>query len=336
MKTAHNVQLTSAEIANLWTSYQQDSMLICVIGTFLSHVEDKEIQSVLKYVLKLSQEHIPKLKSFYNEEQIVIPDGFSAEADVNQTAPRLFTDDFYLFYIQNMGKIGMEGYTTALSNSARLDIREYYTECLNESSKLYNKATEVMLSKGTFIRAPYIPKPQMVEYVQKQSYLAGWVGRRPLNAIETSNIYFNLIQNQLGRTLAMGFGQVGKSQKVRDYMIRGMTISDKHVEVFGSVLSQDYLPSASAWSTLPTDSTVSPFSDKLLMAHMVALNGAGIGHYGRSLGTSPRRDLGLDYVRLIAEIGKFADDGANIMIDNGWMEQRPQAVDREKLAKGKK
>jgi hypothetical protein len=30
-----------------------------------------------------------------------------------------------------------------------------------------------------------------------------------------------MIQNQLGRTLLMGFSQVAKSQKVRDYMVRG-------------------------------------------------------------------------------------------------------------------
>ncbi|WP_019414540.1 DUF3231 family protein [Paenisporosarcina sp. TG20] len=336
MKTKHNIELTSAEIASLWTSYQQDSLSICTIEFFLLNIKDREISTILKHALKLSQAHIQKLEAFFQKEEYPIPHGFSLEEDVNLESPRLFADDFYLFYIQNMGKIGMEGNTIALCNSARLDISEYYTECLNESSKLYNMSTGVMLSKGLFIRSPYIPKPKMVEYVQKQSYLAGKINRRPLNVIETSNIYFNLIQNQLGRTLAMGFSQVAKSQSVRDYMIRGMDISDKQVEVFGSILSEDHLPSASSWSTLPTDSTVAAFSDKLLMAHFNALNAAGIGHYGRSLSQSPRRDLGAHYIRLMAEIVKFAEDGANIMIDNSWLEQPPLAADRNKLAKHKK
>jgi hypothetical protein len=42
-QTEHNIKLTSAEIANLWSSYQSDSMAICTMGTFLSNVEDKEI-----------------------------------------------------------------------------------------------------------------------------------------------------------------------------------------------------------------------------------------------------------------------------------------------------
>jgi hypothetical protein len=235
--------------------------------------------------------------------------------------------------LKQMGS-GLAQYSLNLSNSARLDMCEYFTECLNESARLLNKATEVMLSKGTFIRAPFIPKPTMVEFVQKQSYLAGWFGHiRPLNVIEISNIYFNLIQNQLGRTLLMGFAQVAKSKKVHDYMIRGRDIANKHVEVFGSLLSVEFLPSASAWNTLPTDSTVAPLSDKLMMFHTSMLNAAGVGHYGISLGQSPRRDLAANYVRLAAEIGAYAEDGANI-VENSWLEQPPHAADRNTLKNG--
>jgi hypothetical protein len=247
----------------------------------------------------------------------------------------LYTDDFYLFYILNVGKIGLEFYTHSLSNCARLDIREYFTECLNESARLLNKATEVMLKKGTFIRAPYIPTAKKVEYIQKQSYLAGWFGhRRPLNAIEISHIFINMIQNQLGRTFLMGFSQVAKIQQVRDYMVRGRNISDKHVEIFGSLLSKEFLPSTGAWDTLPTDSTISPFSDKLIMFHTTTLKAAGIGHYGRSFSLSPRHDLGSIYIRLSAEASHFVEDGANIMIENGWLEQPPQASDRDQLVNG--
>jgi len=65
------------------------------------------------------------------------------------------------------------------------------------------------------------------------------------------------------------------------------------------------------------------------------LNAGGIGYYGKSLATSPRRDLSANYVRLTAEIGHYADDGVDIMIQNGWLEQPPQAVDRDQLSKGK-
>ncbi len=333
LKTEHSVKLTSAEIGHLWTIYMNDSMSICTIGHFLSQVEDEQIQSILTFALTLAKAHIQKLQDLFTEEQLPVPDGFSEQADRNTEAPRLFTDDFYLFYIQNIGKIGLEGYTFALSTASRLDVCEYFTECLNESSKLLNKTTETMLNKGVFIRAPYIPLPQKVEYVQRQHYLAGLFGdRRPINAIEISNVYFNLIQNQLGRTLLIGFSQVAQSKEVRDFFIRGRDIADKHVEIFGSILGNEHLPSASTWDNVPTDSTTAPFSDKLMLFHVSALISAGISHYGRSLGTITRHDLGMMFTRLTSEVLAFAEDGAKLMIKNGWLEQEPQSADRDQLA----
>jgi hypothetical protein len=336
LKTAHVIKFTAAEIANLWTSYLNNTMAVCTISRFLAHVEDKEIETVLKLAFEHSKTHIKKLKSFFNEEKLTVPQGFSSENDVYQDAPRLFTDNFYLLYIQNLGKIGMSTYTLALSNSARLDMCEYYTECLHESTGLFNKVTEVMLTKGVFIRAPLIPDTHKVDFVEKQSYLSGLLGKkRPLNVIEITSIYFNLIQNQLGRTLLTGFSQVAQSAKVRDYMVRGREIADKHVEVFGSILSNEFLPSSSSWDTLATESTSATFSDKLMMMHVSMLNSAGIGHYGMSIGTASRKDLGADFLRLMMETIAYSEDGANLMIENAWMEQPPQAIDRDKLVESK-
>lgn len=110
-ETKHKVDLSSSEVASIWQSYMSDSSAICTIGTFLSNVEDKEIRSVLQYAMQLSQAHVQKLETFFTEEQMPIPQGFSTKSDVNKDAPRLYTDNFYLFYIQNIGKIGLEAYS---------------------------------------------------------------------------------------------------------------------------------------------------------------------------------------------------------------------------------
>ncbi|MGM0878543.1 MAG: DUF3231 family protein [Bacillota bacterium] len=60
----------------------------------------------------------------------------------------------------------------------------------------------------------------------------------------------------------------------------------------------------------------------------------GMGYYGSILGGAARKDLAGAYGRLISETGEFAGDGANIMIDNGWLEKPPSAPDRKDLAKG--
>ncbi len=87
--------------------------------------------------------------------------------------------------------------------------------------------------------------------------------------------------------------------------------------------------------TYVTESTVSPFSDRMMMFIITGLIALGIGYYGTSISTSIRRDLTAHYDRLIHEILKYSEDGANILIDNGWMEEPPRASDRDELAKKK-
>jgi hypothetical protein len=72
------------------------------------------------------------------------------------------------------------------------------------------------------------------------------------------------------------------------------------------------------------DSTVSPFSDKLMMFHTRVLSLASIANYGTSIAASSRHDLAVTYSRLLMEFGHYGDDGSNIMIQNKWMEQPPQ------------
>ncbi|MDP4087163.1 MAG: DUF3231 family protein, partial [Bacillota bacterium] len=37
------------------------------------------------------------------------------------------------------------------------------------------------------------------------------------------------------------------------------------------------------------------------------------------------------YGKFLLDIGLYVEDGAQIMIDQGWMEQPPEAVDRDSL-----
>lgn len=130
----------------------------------------------------------------------------------------------------------------------------------------------------------------------------------------------------------IGLSQVAEKDEVTSYLLRAKSIASKHIEIFGSLLSDSELSAPMTWDSLPTESTTRTFSDKLIMFHVAALSGVSISHYGTSLGTSPRRDVGLHYNRLIQEVLLFVEDGATIMINNGWMEQPPQASDRKELA----
>lgn len=86
-----------------------------------------------------------------------------------------------------------------------------------------------------------------------------------------------------------------------------------------------------SWDSAVLNTTENIFSDKLMMYNVAAMIAAGIGNFGMSLASSPRRDLGTKYASLIPEVSLYAEDGVNIMIKHGWMEEPPQAEDRDKL-----
>jgi hypothetical protein len=333
METEHNTRLTSAEISQLWTAYVNDTMAVCFLNYFLNKCEDTEIRDVVQYGLEISQSHIKKLTEIFQRENYPIPYGFTLEEDVDTTAPRLYSDSYVLVYMKQMGYLGMNSYSMATPLSARLDVYEYFSECLAETNKLHRIAKDVLLSKGLYIRSPYISKPKQVDFVKKQSFLTGWFGeRRPLTALEIAHLYSNIQRNGLGIATLTGFAQTAKSKEVGRFMEKGAKIASKHIEIFGSIMREDRLPVPMTWDTDVTDSTVSVFSDKMMMFVTTALIAIGIGYYGTSIATSARRDLQAQYTRLNAEILQFSEDGANIMIENGWLEEPPRADDRQELA----
>ncbi|WP_139491591.1 DUF3231 family protein [Brevibacillus dissolubilis] len=332
METAHNIRLTTAEVGNLWNQYMNDSLAVCVLTYFVNKVEDTEVRPVIEYALSLSEKHLQKIKEILTNENYPIPQGFTDE-DVNLDAPRLYSDTYFLIYLQNMSRIGLIAYSLALPVMVRSDVRDFYNECLSSSAELSNKVTKVLLSKGIFTRPPYISIPEKVDFVKKQSFLTGWLGnRRPLEAMEITQLFLCLLTNVFGKVLIMGYSQVAKSQAVREYMVRGKNIADKHIDVFTSLFRENDLSLPQTWDSEVMDSTVAPFSDKLMLYHTRVLSMAGVGNYGTGIATAMRHDISAHYTRLAAEFAQYGEDGINILIENGWMEEPPHAVNRTTLA----
>lgn len=334
MGSEHNVELTASEISNLWTSYQNDTMAMCGIRHFLQNIESDDIRSVLEYAFEISHQHVQYATQVFEKENYPVPHGFTKE-DLNLDAPRLFSDKLYLIYILNMGKFGLTSYSLALSLSSRTDMIEFYSQCLDETKILHNRAKELAKEKGIYTRAPQIPRSKQIDFVSKDTFLTGYFGeRRPLLGVEIGNLVYNAKRNAVGQALITGFSQVVKDKQVRKYFEQGREIAGKHFEIFSSILHENYLSQGTTNLTSEvTDSTVSPFSDKLMMYHIAALIASGIGQYGIAMSTSPRHDLGMTYGRLILELAKYTNKGANIMIKNAWMEQPPKAADRKDLAR---
>lgn len=329
----HNVELTSAEIANLWTQYISDSLSICILSHSIEKSKDEDVKEILVFALNLAESHIEKIKAFFNQENFPIPKGFTLADDVNMNAPALFTDTFMLIYMHVMTLLGLTGYAGAVATSTRTDQIRYFVKCNTETMELYERVANVMLKKGIYSKPPRINRPTEVDFVDNQRYLAGWFGKkRPLSAVEISGISFNMVKVIVKVVLEMGFGQVCQTKDVQKYFQRGKALCEKQFGILSSVLTKDELASPRSWISEVTSSTVPPYSDKLMLNHIVVLISAAIGYYGAGASVAQRRDLALEYSRLMAEVAVYAEDGAELLIKHGWLEQPPLSDDRENLA----
>lgn len=328
------IRLTSAEITSLWTSYMNDSAIKCTFMYFLSKVEDEEIRPLVQHALDITNGNLKTLIEIFNKEQFPIPHGFDSKQDVVVTAPRLYSDAYVLNYLHMSAQIALQGYSLNLSLAVRKDVYSHFNECITQLTLFLREVKELLLSKGLYIKSPYLPIPDNIDFVKKQSFLTGFFGeKRPLLGIEITNLYNNFQRNAFGVATLIGFSQVAQSKEVVNFMIRGKEIAKKHCESIAVILSDNDIPVPTTWDTEITESIVPTFSDKIMMFYTTGLIALSVGYYGASTGSSPRKDLGVLYGRLSAEILLYAEDGANIMIKNGWLEQPPKAPDREELAK---
>jgi hypothetical protein len=335
MEIDRNIQLTSAEVGSLWSTYMNDTASICVLKHFLETVKDEDVKPEIEYALEISKRHVSEITNILIQEKIPLPIGFKEETDLNPNAPRLFSDSYYLYFLRNIGKNGLAAYGMAFGLATREDMLDLFSEALVEAKEINKRVSKVMLQKGLFIKPPYIDIKHEANYVEKESYLRGWFGqRRTLSVNEVAHLYVNSYNNSLGKALLMGLSQVAKTPEVRDFFVKGHDMARKHIDVLNSILHESSQPSPMTWDTDVMDSITPPFSEKLMMFLTCAIAAMGVANYGGSLSQTFRHDIALRYARMLSEAGSYAEDGASIMIKNGWFERPPQTIDREYLTKG--
>lgn len=332
----NNQQLTSAEMGKLWAVYMGNSMSICVLSYFQQHCDDPEIMDILNKAKSTSTKFISEITKIYNKDEFPIPIGFDVKKDVNLEAPRLFADEFYLHYLKYAAKAGLSLYSTAIPIMIRPDVRDMIIQFDVDTVKLLVSLNELLEKKGFLTKPPVIPIPKEVSFVEKQSYLAGFVGDvRPLHALEVAHLHDNLENNVASKGLLIGFSQVAEHKKVKEFMIRGKEITMNHIKECTEKLHQDSLPGHPLVDDLVQTSTIPPFSDKLMTFHKIDMFSMKIRSYANAMSLNGRRDIGVMFGKFILDIGRYVEDGANIMIDEGWFEKPPHAADRNSLVDGK-
>ncbi|MBM7553372.1 DUF3231 family protein [Thalassobacillus pellis] len=329
--------ITSSEIAMLWTQYLQNTMSVQILRHFSETVEDEDVSRLVEQSLSIALNIVEEMKQLFKTEKIPVPRGFD-ETDVDIHAPRLSTDNFMWTFLENLGKAGMLSWSIAQSTATRSDIRTLFTSQIMETSRLFNNIIDTGLEKGFLIRPPYIEKPERVEFIEGKSYISNGFNpfhKRTLNDIEILHCFENTKTNAVGEMICTAFAQTAQSDAVRNYMKRGREISRKHLKTFQDILHNSDIHPPMSWGNCITSSTVPVYSDRLMMFLMSVLSASGQGNYSTASTASLRYDLVFQYQRLSVEIALFAKDGLDIMIENGWMEEPPQAPDRTELIKQK-
>lgn len=329
----NKTQLTATEMGKLWVTYIGNTMGQCVLGYYLKHVEDKDIKAPLEYAFSLCQTYLQNIKTIFNESSFPIPVGFTDD-DVNLDAPRLYNDEFYLRYLTYLSKAGMSIYSVAIPLVSRKDVREFFAQCLRDVLKLSIDVTELALSRGVTMNSPVISPPKGVEFVTNQNFLnAFWGDKRSLHGLEIAHLYGCINNDITSKALMIGFNQGANDEKVKKYLERGIHLNQKHIEIISKKLTEDNLPTPSLQDHLVSPSTIPPFSDKLMVYHKVDMFSMKVREYANGASFDGRKDIGAMYAKLLTDAALYAEDGANILISHGWMEEPPQAADRGELSR---
>ncbi len=330
------VHLTCAEISNLWDTYINDSVVKCILTHFLQCVDDAEVKPLLEFTIEVANSHLEDISQIYDQEGIARPEGFPVDKHVNLSAPRLFSDIFYMEYMQHMSKFGLTSHSSAIATSSRDDIRALFEKFHRQATEINREITTLMKKKGVYIRPPYMNYPKKVDFVDQQYFLTGWFGKkRPLLGNEVNHLYLTSLHNELGKSTLIGFAQVTQDPDLKSYFYSGVQLCDKILRESHRVLMESNVPNSMTWDSIVSDSTEPPYSDQLMLFVVGILSQLGVAAYGFALSLSMRRDVGALYSGFILRALTYSEDGAQMIIERGWLEQPPMFVDREKLIKGK-
>lgn len=331
MEISHeHIRLTSIELGCLWNSYIVFTMETQMYNYFLQHIEDPDIKAFIEQCRLVMEESVSDYTTIFNDIHFPIPRGTTAD-DVNLKAPRLFSDSFYVNYVKGMTKFTLMQLSMYYSESSRDDVRKMFFSQLNKFNNLDRVATEILQSKGIYIRPPYIPTPDKVTFVKDKDYYTS--KKRPLNSLEITQLFYNAQSNALGAALMMGFCQVVKTKELKKIFIKGKDMSHRLYELFSDVLVEGNLTSIPSYIGDVMSTTKSPFSDRFMMTHVFFLNTFGLSNYGLAISQSPRKDLMMLYTKVVAEISLLGNECMTLMIKNGWLEAAPEAPDRTTLIK---
>ncbi|ODA38800.1 DUF3231 family protein [Desulfosporosinus sp. BG] len=327
-----NILPTSAEIGYLWSGYLAECMSVCFLKDYVSKSKDPDIRTVLQRALNVSTQRVTSMEDIFRSMNHPIPNAFG-EKDVDVNAKELFSESFTLQYTKLMHKFVLYYYCNALTASTRSDFRKFFIECMNTSTEIHQKATDVLLTKGILDKPPIIQVPDRVDYVHNKDYFGTNIfgKKRPLTALEIGHLYSIIETKQLIETLNVGYSQIVKSEKIKKYLLKAIETARKHIKVLTAFLSTENLTAPTMTKIMVSETKESSASDRLILTHSTAVIAYIITEYGIASTNTARADLISTFRDLVTDVLFLAKNGAELMLEYGWLEKVPDTVDRDDL-----
>ncbi len=326
-----NIKPTAAEIGHLWSTYLAETQAVSMLKHMVAKSKDPDYYTVLQLQLDTASKNIELMKEMFNIIQHPIPFAFG-ENDVDINTPQLFDEEFSVKYTRLMTKIILLNHSLSFSECTRSDFRSLFSRFVDGAKGVIDRADDVLLAKGVYSKPPYIIAPDTVDFVQRKSYYGSFFGnKRPLNALEIINIFKILEYKMVMKALKLGFSQVVKSDEIRKHLNQGVLFTDKQIKALRPIIEREGLPAPIQLDYQVTDSKESPYSDKLILFHIINVVGYLINLYGLGLSRILKKDIAVTYIRFIADLLAYSKDGVDLLIKNGWLEKIPGTADRREL-----
>lgn len=327
----NSVRLTSAELGYLWATYLVESKCYQATSCLKTNMNDKDIQSAMQLAIDLADKNLHQIEDIFHTVGAPIPCAFDVK-DVNKKAPKLFSDVLNLYILKIYTVLGLSNYGTALSMAARSDVKNFFTKCLTTAIELSNKIDEISIQKGIFQRTPYVTIPDQVEFAHNKDLLGHFIGHnRRLNYFEITYLFNSSMTMSIVEAILTALSQTVIDEKLHRYCIKGKKIAADHLEKLNSILIDEELTTPKSLITEITNSTHSPFSDRLSSYFAVSMLEDMLFAYSSAKLNTMRKDISATLSTLSMELTLFIKDGLEIMIDNGWYEKAPENIDRKEL-----
>lgn len=322
--------LCALEVSYLWAGYSVDNMSVSILSGYSSRTTDDQVKEVLAAAADFAREQVSRKGQLLSEEGMPLPKGFIVEEEVRLSAPRLFSDRFYLTYLSIATRLGLRFYAQALGAACREDVRFFSADSLQATERLQSAVLSLMQRRGEYFRPPVLTAPDHPEFIQKTSFMNGFFGdKRPLTGMEISGLYSSMELVLLMEAISTGFAQVSSDAKVKEQFLRMKELAAGHKQSMAKMLEQDDLPAPVSLLAEITNSSEALFSERLMLCHAAGLTGTLIEAYGSALSCTMRNDVAALYLKQTGQAGMLAKSLTKTLVDYEWLEKPPGALERQ-------